>query len=65
MAKLKLTLNVPDNKFDPSLYPDCETAVECINYDLEQIEAGELSETELIDIYLGTGAEIESFTADE
>lgn len=65
MAKLILTINVPDTQFNYSHYPsDCKSAKDCIQFDIDQVDQNEISHTELIDSYLDSGATIESFKAE-
>lgn len=63
MAKLTLVINIPDDKFNYEHYPsDCKSPKDCIQFDIEQMDEGALSETEFIDNYLYSGVEVESIT---
>lgn len=54
MAKLVVTVDIPNEAFDPEHYAPLEnpTAVEMIQYDIAQVETGRSSAIELLDSYL-------------
>lgn len=54
MAKLVITVDVSDEFFNRVDYPEGrnETVIDMIEYDIEQVHLGNISESELLDIYL-------------
>lgn len=60
MAKMVITIDVPDEDFNFSYYPsDCKSAQDCVQFDIDQVDAGNVSEVELFDAYLDKNSVVE------
>lgn len=59
MAKFIIVVDIPDDEFNLAHYPNCEDAEACIEYDIQQVNDGIISEIELLDGYLNKNSIID------